>query len=362
MPSIIGGLVIAIGVGTAGAWVVAFARGNQEQAPVPIVAQWPFDLERKVGFEGTVRLTLRVERGVVEGAGITDGAVPELARAGLEAVSTWRFSPVVSTTLATTFSHKLDGTMGCGGDPNQTIRAQLPSFIEVVSRKSVTVCHTQPTEKWHAPVSRLTGRVICACASKAPVEGARLRVFERESDQTRARSRAIRDVLTDADGQFRVLGLRPGVYRIEIDEDHFNRMHYWVGIDPSSNPDLVEIALERPLVLPPPTHVIGGAIPTYPVGAPSSGVQGEVNLRVSMQGDEILDIDADAASDVLADAAVSNVRAWKFRSTSVPVLSIRFRYVIDPGDCPLAVSPLVTMQLPDAVTVRATRVPCAPTR
>ena len=324
--------------------------------PLPTAAPWPLGLERnlRLGIEGSVRLMVQVERGSVVHVGLVGEAAPYLAAPIIDAISKWQFAPDVTTVLETTVRRSLAGDTGCGLDQNQTILARLPESIEVVSRKFVMACDpTIARIERREPLSRVSGRLICDCPSRDPLRSVRLNVYS----DPRAEGSAIRTLLTDTDGTFRITGLRPGAYRLEIRQPGFEFTDYRfvVALGGDASPFDAQIAPRpEPARVP---QVVSGSIPVYPSAALATGIQGVVNVRLSLDGNTVLDIDADSAHPELAAAAVANVRTWKFRETTVPVLSIGFTYVIDQGDCKQPVNPLITMKLPDSVTIRAVR-PC----
>jgi hypothetical protein len=346
------GIIFALGLSPA---ILPFdgqeTSGRSSGGPVPVAATWPFSLEEKIpAIVGELRLRLQVERGVVVRIGVVGQASPALAASGKEALSRWRFAPDVSAVLETTIRHTLAGETGCWPDHNQTIRAQLPDSVEVVSRKFVTICDPAlTTVELHEPISILAGHLTCRCASNEAMAGVRLSLLR----EGRLRGAAIRTVLSDSDGRFRIGGLLPGTYRLEIRDARLQMTDYRFVVATDGRPDPLEISIEPQATTKPVTQVTGGSIPIYPSRARAAGIEGTVNLRVSLRGDDVLDVDAESANQELAAAAVSSVRTWRFRATTVPVVVIRFVYALDQGDCQQARGPVVVMDLPNTVTIRA---------
>ena len=74
-----------------------------------------------------------------------------------------------------------------------------------------------------------------------------------------------------------------------------------------------------------------------------------------MSDNEVLDVNAEAESAVLAEAAVENVRTWSLSETTVPVVHVTFTYKLLPGDCSADQQSRVTMRFPGEVEVTAKR-------
>jgi hypothetical protein len=77
-----------------------------------------------------------------------------------------------------------------------------------------------------------------------------------------------------------------------------------------------------------------------------------------MHGDEPVDIDIEAGDANLGEAARAAISTWRFITTEAPVLTIRVTYRLRDGGCRADPGTVVTMRLPNDVTVEAARGPC----
>ncbi len=209
------------------------------------------------------------------------------------------------------------------------------------------------------PIRQLDGVLECDCVGNTPIPAATLRI-------TPARHGAApveweRTVRTDGDGRFRAGGLSPGAYDVEVRARDFYLRSFRVVIAPDGSVP-VHLGL-RPTgavrVFPgSETFVTGGSIPLYPAESRRRGNQGEVTLRLSMDGDEAVDIDVEAGEASLGEAARAAISTWRFRATTASVLAIRFVYRLREGGCRADPGTVVTMRLPNDITVEANRGPC----
>jgi hypothetical protein len=266
---------------------------------------------------------------------------------GRAAINRWKFEAAPPSSFEVVLRHILDGSAGCEYDFNQVVRVKWPSSIEVASRKTIPTCDpTLETIEWSDSFSQLEGTLTCDCTGKAPIAGAVVSI------KTAGRGRlSVRTIRTDMNGGFRASGLPSGEYLVSVRADGYGYRDYRVKLAAGSRSGPVELSLQPWTVRTPDTLVTAGTIPNYPLRARQSGTQGMVKLRLSMQGDTVIDADADGGSQELADAAVANVRSWRFESTKVPVLRVQYSYRLVAGDCTTGQGPVVTMRLPGEVLV-----------
>src|SRR3990172_5467324 len=144
--------------------VLSMGHTRQRQSIAPLSAQWPFGWEETPPAEGYARFKVTVERGtVVRSETIGDPSL-ELAALGRAVLLQWKFDPTLSTTFETTFRHSREGRTGCNNDFTQVVLAQLPSLVEVISKKYITICDSGiESVELHEPVSKFIGRIRCDC-------------------------------------------------------------------------------------------------------------------------------------------------------------------------------------------------------
>jgi hypothetical protein len=333
---------------------------SQTQRITSEFSPWPFSLEESqlpFTVEGTANFRVSVQAGTVVSVEPIGDAKPALTIKGRATLLQWRFDPTVTATFETAFRHRLEGESGCEQDLNQTVNADFPTLIEVTSRKFLTMCDSAAeTVELHKPLSMLVGRLVCDCPSKEPIPGALL-VISRSPDHS-----TLRSVSTNGRGEFSVHGLAPGNHEVAITVKGYQVRTYQVVIDSAGSSDPFDFSIQPKAPLESIPIVVAGSVPVYPEKARVSGVQGKVRLRVSLRHNEVIDIDAEAEAEnrLLADAAIANLRTWRFRPSLVPVLTVDFSYEIRTTDCGANSRPTVRMELPSKVRVIAPAVACGP--
>jgi hypothetical protein len=114
----------------------------QERREYPLVMRADAPLyptvARMAKITGKIEAEFIVKRGQVVNAE-TKGGQPLLVKATTENIRTWRFSPEVSGTFATTFAYRVEGgetaTM-----QNPKIEMQLPAFVKITAAPTRPPC------------------------------------------------------------------------------------------------------------------------------------------------------------------------------------------------------------------------------
>jgi len=320
-----------------------------------VAAPWPFNLAGAgtgAGINGEARFRLAIQNGVVTDVQLLGDAPPGLETYGRTVLQGWRFEPSPPHAIEVTLRHLREGATGCEQDTNQIVRATLPTLVEVIDKRFVTLCESGvETIEWSDAVAGLAGEVRCDCPAQTLVPGALLRV-QRVGNARGFRERTVR---ADSKGAFRVSALDPGRYVVNVSADGFERRAYRLLISTTAASGATDLFLKSQAPQAKPAIVTAGTIPTYPSAAMAAGVQGSVDLSVSMQGNTILDIDGSGDDSRLTSAAKANVATWRFDARGVPVVHVHFEYRLQDGDCKTASQSVVTMQLPREVTVQGTR-------
>ena len=361
-------------IGALAAIAVASLSGHLLGQPNRAAAQadsisWPFNLgdfvvmpAARIG-PGEAIFRVTVDAGSVTDVQPLEPRSKSLEAVAQEAIRGWKFSTGSHSSFDVTLRHSLDGTLGCDGDNNQIIRAEWPKSIEVVSRKYISTCDPAVYgTAWKISYPELAGTLVCDCPGTAPLAGVTLTIRRGKDGQV------LRTIRTDDSGHFRASGLPPAEYFIRVDDVRIEIVEYQVRLDPSSAGQPLLLPLKPAVVPSPVVLVTAGTIPGYPTRARQAGAKGIIDVRVSLEAGEVLDVDAIGGTPELASAAAANVKTWKFKPAGygvpmrdLPVLNVKFDYRLVPGDCGRAGGPKVTMTLPRAVVIEAVG-PCSPNR
>jgi hypothetical protein len=96
-----------------------------------------------------------------------------------------------------------------------------------------------------------------------------------------------------------------------------------------------------------------GAIPIYPPIPRSARMAGTVEIVVTVERGDVVRADPkSSAHQTLVDAAVANVKTWKFSSDTNGTFTTRYVYVIEP-ETTEAENPRIEMQVPHLVKITA---------
>ena len=96
-----------------------------------------------------------------------------------------------------------------------------------------------------------------------------------------------------------------------------------------------------------------GAIPIYPPIPRSARMAGTVEIVVTVERGNVVRADPkSSAHQTLIDAAVANVKTWKFSSDTNGTFTTQYIYVIEP-ETTEAENPRIEMQVPHVVKITA---------
>ena len=269
-------------------------------------------------------------------------------------LASWSFGNSGRMSFDVTYRYERFDRHDCSANQNVRISMTLPNEIRVETPARV-LCDYLATELMR-PVLRardVVGTLRCECAGAPPISGAGVKV-EAEGDN----SSMFRNLVTDESGVFAAHHIPAGRYRLQIGAGGFENRTYDVDVDPGNDPRALDLRLKPggPVFPPPPPALItAAAVPLYPTEALRNGDAGTVNVRLTLETRSFLDIDADSPYRALADAAVANARTWRFTNATVNVLTVQYRYVLEPVPCGSDLRPHVTLDFPDRVTIEAKR-------
>jgi TonB family protein len=109
---------------------------------------------------------------------------------------------------------------------------------------------------------------------------------------------------------------------------------------------------------PPPqraTDLLHADLPTYPYGARLAGLEGEVEVEVTLKDGKVVGTRVIAAGDrALAAAAVENIQTWRFSPDITETFTTRFVYVLDRRFGQLS-SQKIELEIPTLVKITAPR-------
>jgi hypothetical protein len=306
---------------------------------------------------GQVTLRVTVRDGVPTNLAILSADPALLGQQSIEQFKQWRFAPGSQGEFDLRVRYLTPThNKGCYFDRNPTLTANLPTDVELAIPPWSTCDPSTTTEPTGLVMRNLVGLIRCNCRGNRPLRGVLLDLGPEPPEP--GGGGVHRTVRTDLDGRFRVDGLPDGQYRVGLNAEGFQNRGFVIRISrnaPTHPPIDWRLVEEPPPPLPPPTIVTGADIPLYPATARVNGVEGVVKLRLSMSDNEVLDINAEAESAVLSEAAIENVRTWSLAWTTAPVVHVTFTYKLAPGDCSGDQRTHVTMRVPSEVEVTAKR-------
>jgi hypothetical protein len=125
-------LMVVPRISSQGNTVVRYPRLLHGDLPVyPVLAQ-------KARIMGVVQVRVTIEHGSVVGTETITGH-PLLASAAIDNIKSWTFEKTVSTTFATSFTYRLDGTSEETLEPtNPKLELELPSSAKITARPPYT--------------------------------------------------------------------------------------------------------------------------------------------------------------------------------------------------------------------------------
>jgi TonB family protein len=103
------------------------------------------------------------------------------------------------------------------------------------------------------------------------------------------------------------------------------------------------------------TDLLHADLPTYPYGARLAGLEGEVEVEVTLKDGKVVGTRVIAAGDrALAAAAVENIQTWRFSPDISETFTTRFVYVLDRRFGQLS-SQKIELDIPTLVRITAPR-------
>ena len=107
-------------------------------------------------------------------------------------------------------------------------------------------------------------------------------------------------------------------------------------------------------------RVLSASVPFYPRTPQHAHVEGTVRLRVSTDGARVANVQIESGQPMLAQAALENVKTWRFDAHSRTSFAVTFRYQLltttcdaDCKKCDSAERPSIVLKLPHEVEVNA---------
>jgi TonB family protein len=107
-------------------------------------------------------------------------------------------------------------------------------------------------------------------------------------------------------------------------------------------------------------RVLSASVPFYPRAPQHAHVEGTVRLRVSTDGARVANVQIESGQPMLAQAALENVKTWRFDAHSRTSFAVTFRYQLltttcdaDCKKCDSAERPSILLKLPREVEVNA---------
>jgi hypothetical protein len=305
--------------------------------------------------EGEVRLHVRTDgHRVVKATPFNeDKTAPFFAQPAHDNLASWTFGSGGRESFDVTYRYERFDRHDCSANRNARISMTLPNEIYVETPAHV-LCDYLRTELMR-PVLRardVVGTLRCECADGLPIPGAGLHVEEEGENSS------FRSLVTDESGVFAAHHLSAGRYRLQIGAGGFENRTYEVDVDPSYEPQTLDLRLKPggPVFPPaPPALITAAAVPLYPSEALRNGDAGIVNVRLTLGTNSFVDVDADSPYQTLADAAMANARTWRFTHATVNVLRVQYHYVLEPAPCGSDLRPHVTLDFPDRITIEAKR-------
>jgi outer membrane biosynthesis protein TonB len=101
-------------------------------------------------------------------------------------------------------------------------------------------------------------------------------------------------------------------------------------------------------------------VPLYPDLARAARLSGEVHIRVEVKNGAVVREEVESlAHPIFVNAAIENVKTWRFRVNASGLLKVTYVYQLDKEESDLPENPRVEMELP--VRVKITARPTKPT-
>ena len=327
-------------------------RAQESAQPLPDVTEHSeiryVPLARQARIQGQVHLRITTDGHAVTDVMVKDGH-PLLAQAAVENVRTWKFVEHTPGTFDVTFKfHFLDVNPGTF--------LQAPGRIEVFAFPDRHIYSYTTPEKWTAHLRNAQGTI------DTPLTLWTYHTSESEMDGyatgPQGQEREFRNshitgdmlgfdaTLDDKYGErlkFSMIGKMTG------DRIRGVFLSYW-GVGgrwtaerdakavlqaDSAPPDTV---MENPISA---ADVIHHEYLNYPDFAIEAGIEGTVRLRVSTDGYSISNIDMESGNPFLVQAAIRNVRTWRFADRNLGTFEVTYDFQITTGKVEFLKEPAV---------------------
>ncbi|HVQ42227.1 MAG TPA: carboxypeptidase regulatory-like domain-containing protein [Vicinamibacterales bacterium] len=332
----------------------AVGPGAQQQRaaaslPVVIAGRWP--QVNSIGAQANSSATV-VARVTTDGEQVASVEVVRpavlLTEDVVASIKTWKFEPHAPTTFETTFRFgRRTAEPRCyNDDRNAHLSSRLPLELTVESTRTVICDPSVSFGRLQSKVAR--GRVVCKCPNERPLAGVLVQL------KPQSNYRLVGETLTNRDGWFDLGNVQPDSYYLELSAAGYYYSNQALLVSPGVAESELTVELERDTNTVPPAAatVLPGALVTYPESARRANVEGIVRMRMSTEG-TVMVLDGPFE---LREAAISNVRSWKFQEAPSRPFEIRYRYQLLAAACNAEPSPAVTMRPPYDVEIVAKRI------
>jgi hypothetical protein len=272
---------------------------------------------------------------------------PLLAHAVDAAVRTWQFAPHSPRSFELTVRAPARRDPDSCRDFNSHVVLHLP--IEVVIEYSIECLIHYSVEHVRGTLTvRQVRGVVRDELNGNPVSSAFVSLLSNEISRFGE---------TDEHGAFDLGPVPLGRYSLQAGGSGYGHRGYTVVVkkDVSAHVPLVlELHKYRDVTPVPPTATVAD-VALYPLDLRDAGVSGDVRLQVAADG-QVTALDGPKA---LTEAALSNLKTWKWERLPKRGITVTYHYRLLPGDCTGDNGPFVTARYPFDVDIAMKRaVPC----
>ena len=331
--------------------VTILAASNQSLSPPRFIGgSLPFFQDAHAHEFGVVPVNVSVNADGTVVPRLESTEHRQIAGPVARAVADWRVAATPGTQFVTTVRFLEMNDRLCSFDVNEVAVIRAPSSIEVYGRPR-SACTPAPRPTTPFTRSELRGRTLDDAGE--PLAGAEVSVVRPGG--------LFRLIRSDRSGFFLMSGLPEGSYRVEVSLVGYAGEQFELLISRTAGSEDIECRLPRDESQDPPKAVVTAAqIPTYPADALADGLSGQVTLRLSMNRNRVVDVDASGAVRSLLEAAKKNVMTWRFEEVTAPVVIVNYKFQALARDCGADPQPVTRMEFPHLVEMRArSGEPCA---